>query len=1161
MNPSLYREFVSNVHYCESPGSRERASLKTEMKKRVKRIGLDEDFKNEWLYTCKIEKKLCEVEDKVEKKEKEKVEMKKYITELERMKECMEEMKGKWELMDYKLGWYDMDERSNDAIDVLKTYGTTPPPGLQDPSNDPYRSIIIIVARPIFFVLNSAIESNFDAILFSMKNALPFLTEFCICVVDRIMPPLRRRGALRPRGSRRAAMERIIADRVAQAIEDHEKKRASSSNTERSSSSGVFGTCKCAEQDKVVYAASTFEGRALTWWNGNIRTLGLENANKIPWNEFKEMMTTEYCPETEIQKMEQELWTLTLKGDDIETYINRFHELSLMCPELVPTEKKKIKNAKVRHLGLVRWKRKWDDNRRNNQGDNNRNRNNQQPSNKRHETTKVYAAAPVGPTDRKGYTGPHPYCDKCNWHHVGACAKMCARCRKRGHEEKDCRVRMVDGRPQSGLLGCVARTYQEQLVQRLIVRIPLPDGHVLDIYGERPDVYPKSLLCIKAGEKRLDDIHVVREFPEVFPDDLSGLPPISKMCLENVIDIGMEEVEPPLRTSYPLPRIDDLFDQLQGACCFSKIDLRSGYHQFTKFIEIFPKPRSGPVMVHFEFTKRIMIMYGGEDQRSLSKYVRKSCAMLAVLTLPEDQTTLWFYCDASHQVSSTRIIQSIQSSLTKKTEYAPRAIGWNVLKRSCKDLKVLPTERLRGLDAQFESKEDGVIHFVGRIWVPSTGGMRKVIMDEAHASRYSVHPGADKMYYDLRDVYWWPGMRRDIAEYVNRCLTCLKVKAEHQKPSGLLQQPEIPEWKWEKITMDLVVKLPRSSNYKTEKLARIYINEIVTKHGVPVSISLDRTVACISIFGNSFKGDWVPVVSETAYHPENRCQESPFCDMERGRESQLIGPELVQETTEKIVQIRERLKTARSRQKSYADRRRKPLEFQVGDRDIAVSPWKGVGELKCLAESDIQIPLEEIRVNDKVYFIEEPVEIVDRQIKKLKRSWIPIVKVRWDSRRGAEFTWEREDQFKAKFGSSMDLKRGRNNAYLEGGTDGYQADGVLVSVLKMVLVGQSDWLQDTNEESNEQALEAHYTFMVPTDNEYNVFAKDRRHFEQPESINNKYVMEMVDSNVIPDHSYMCNNEFEDDQNADDNDEDEDVELANLIVNLKLVIDENKKIQK
>ncbi|GJX34113.1 reverse transcriptase domain-containing protein [Tanacetum coccineum] len=414
-------------------------------------------------------------------------------------------------------------------------------------------------------------------------------------------------------------------------------------------------------------------------------------------------------------------------------------------------------------------------------------------------------------------------------------------------------------------------------------------------------------------------------------------------------------------------------------------------------------------------------------------------------------------------------------------------------------------------------------------------------MDEAHASRYSVHPGADKMYYDLRDVYWWPGMRRDIAEYVNRCLTCLKVKAEHQKPSGLLQQPEIPEWKWEKITMDLVVKLPRSSSgydaiwvivdrltksahflpiredYKTEKLARIYINEIVTKHGVPVSIISDRDGRFASHFWQVLqKALGTQVFMSTAYHPETDGQSertiqtledmlracvmdfggswdthlpliefsynnsyhksikcSPF-EALYGRkcrspviwnkvgESQLAGPELVQETTEKIVQIRERLKTARSRQKCYADRRRKPLEFQVGDRVLfRVSPWKGVVRFgkreklaprfvgpfeiverigpvayrlrlpqelscihdvfhvsnlkKCLAESDVQVPLKEIKVNDKLYFVEEPVEIVDRQIKKLKRSWIPIVKVRWDSRRGAEFTWEREDQFKAKY--------------------------------------------------------------------------------------------------------------------------------------------------
>ncbi|GJU01010.1 putative reverse transcriptase domain-containing protein [Tanacetum coccineum] len=180
-----------------------------------------------------------------------------------------------------------------------------------------------------------------------------------------------------------------------------------------------------------------------------------------------------------------------------------------------------------------------------------------------------------------------------------------------------------------------------------------------------------------------------------------------------------------------------------------------------------------------------------------------------------------------------------------------------------KDLKA-PAEWLRGLETHFERRDDGGIYFFDRIWIPSVGGVRKLIMDEAHTSRYSIHPGADKMYYDLRDLYWWPGMKRDVAEYVSRCLTCSKIKAEHQKPSGLLQQPEIPEWKWEKITMDLVTKLPRSSSgydaiwvivdrltksahflpiredYKMEKLARIYINEIVARHGVPMSIISDR---------------------------------------------------------------------------------------------------------------------------------------------------------------------------------------------------------------------------------------------------------------------------------------------------------------------------------
>ncbi|GKE69406.1 putative reverse transcriptase domain-containing protein [Tanacetum coccineum] len=184
-------------------------------------------------------------------------------------------------------------------------------------------------------------------------------------------------------------------------------------------------------------------------------------------------------------------------------------------------------------------------------------------------------------------------------------------------------------------------------------------------------------------------------------------------------------------------------------------------------------------------------------------------------------------------------------------------------------------------------------------------------MDEAHKTRYSVHLGADKMYHDLRDMYWWPGMKRDVATYVRKCLTCLKVKAEHQRPSGLLQQPKIPEWKWDNITMDFIMKLPRSKSghdtiwvvvdkltkstyflathkdYSIEKLARLYIDEIVTRHGVPMDRQSERTIqtledmlrACVSDFGGSWDVH-LPLAEfyyNKSYHSSIRCALLKHC--------------------------------------------------------------------------------------------------------------------------------------------------------------------------------------------------------------------------------------------------------------------------------------------
>ncbi|GJQ92755.1 putative reverse transcriptase domain-containing protein [Tanacetum coccineum] len=444
-------------------------------------------------------------------------------------------------------------------------------------------------------------------------------------------------------------------------------------------------------------------------------------------------------------------------------------------------------------------------------------------------------------------------------------------------------------------------------------------------------------------------------------------------------------------------------------------------------------------------------------------------------------------------------------------------------------------------EQKLEPRADGTLCLNGRSWLPCYGDLRTVIMHESHKSKYSIHPGSDKMYQDMKKLYWWPNMKADIATYVNKCLTCAKVKAEHQRPSGLLVQPKIPEWKWDNITMDFVTKLPKTSQgYDTiwvivdrltksaiftpmretdplDKLARLYLKEVVTRHGIPVSIICDRDPRFASNFWRSLQSALgTNLDMSTAYHPQTdgqsertiqtledmlracaidfgkgwvnhlplvefsynnsyhasikaapfealygrKCR-SPVCWTEVG-EAQILGPELIQETTEKIIQIKQRMQAARDRQKSYADLKRKPMEFQIGDKVmLKVSPWKGVvrfgkrgklnpryvgpfkviervGEVayklelpeelsrvhntfhvsnlkKCHADEPLAVPLDGLNLDDKLHFVEEPVEIVGREVKRLKRSRIPLVKVRWNSKRGPEFTWEQKKKKKTRF--------------------------------------------------------------------------------------------------------------------------------------------------
>ncbi|GJU18237.1 putative reverse transcriptase domain-containing protein [Tanacetum coccineum] len=338
-------------------------------------------------------------------------------------------------------------------------------------------------------------------------------------------------------------------------------------------------------------------------------------------------------------------------------------------------------------------------------------------------------------------------------------------------------------------------------------------------------------------------------------------------------------------------------------------------------------------------------------------------------------------------------------------------------------------------------------------------------MHESHKSKYSIHPRSDKMYQDLKKLYWWPNMKAEIATYVSKCLTCAKVKAEYQKPSGLLVQHLIPVWKWENITMDFVTKLlktstsqdtiwvivdrlaksahflPMKENDSMEKLTRQYLKEVVSKHGVPVSIISDRDGRFTSQFWQSLnKALGTQLDMSAAYHPHlplvefsyknsyhtsiktapfealygRKCR-SPICWAEVG-DAQLTGPEIVYKTTEKIFQIKKHIQAARDRPfKVLAKVGTVAYRLELPDQLSHVHSTFHVSNLnKCYADEPLAISLDEIQINDKLNFIEEPVEIMDREVKQLKQSRIAIVKVHWNSRRGPEFTWEREDQMKKK---------------------------------------------------------------------------------------------------------------------------------------------------
>ncbi|GJS90748.1 putative reverse transcriptase domain-containing protein [Tanacetum coccineum] len=545
--------------------------------------------------------------------------------------------------------------------------------------------------------------------------------------------------------------------------------------------------------------------------------------------------------------MEQELWTLTLKGDDIEAYSNHFHELVLMCPELVSTESKKIekyiRGFPERIKGNI--------------------------------TSSKLATCPK----KKMRQSTRPV----NW-----TEQSVQRCQRIGHMEKDCRVRLQGaGNDFLQNVTCLVceKTFQGQVSETRNQQMIEHVGRAYVVI-ENPTTNPNVVTATlnTSYEIELSDGKVV--------STNTILRSCTLVLLNHVFKIDLLPTR--LGSFDVIIRMDWLAYHRALIDCYEKIvriPLPNG-----EILEVFPDDLLGlPHVREIEF--RIDLIPGA------SPVVRSPyrLAPSKILELSNQLKELQEkgFIQPSHSPWGTPML------FVKKKDHSMRmCIDYRELNKltikeaaaqASKDLKA-PTEWLSGYRKTLWSNGMMVkFTFFDRNWIPSG----------------------------------------------------LRIKPNIRKPTGFSQQPEIPEWKWEKITMDFVTKLPKSTghdtiwvvvdrltksahflpireDYKTEKLAKIYTNEIVARHGVPVSIISDRD-------GHSSERYLIQTLEdmlELCYGFWWKKCRSPVIWTEVG-ESQLIGPEIVQETTEKIVQIKERLKMARSRQKSYADKRLNLLNSQL----------------------------------------------------------------------------------------------------------------------------------------------------------------------------------------------------------------------------------------
>nr|GEV06586.1 hypothetical protein [Tanacetum cinerariifolium] len=449
----------------------------------------------------------------------------------------------------------------------------------------------------------------------------------------------------------------------------------------------------------------------------------------------------------------------------------------------------------------------------------------------------------------------------------------------------------------------------EIIYNEKVVRIPLLDGKVLRVLGDRLKEKVKLLISAKASDKKQGEIVMVRYFPKTHEEHVENLRLVLKLLKKEKLYAKFSKCE------FWLREVQFLGHVIIGLARY-----------YRRFIENFSKIAKSLTIL----SQKCKTFNWGEEQENAFQTLTDKLCNAPVLALPDGLEDFMVDCDALGLGLGCVLMQR-----DKVIAYTSWQLKIHEKNYTIHDLELGAVHRWIELFSDYDceigyhpgkanvvadslnrkEKGDGTLYYLDRIWVPLKGDVRTLIMDEAYKSKYSVHPGADKMYYNLRDRYWWPGMKKDIPMYVFN--------------------------------------------------ARGIRNSF--RHEYNLS-PLDR---------------W-----------SKKCR-SPIMWAEVG-EGQLIGLELVQETTDKISQIKDRFKDAHDRQNSYVDKRRKPVEFSVGpvayrldfpkELDGVHNTFHVSNLKKCLAGLTLKVPLDEIQVDAKLNFIEEPVKILEKEFKKLKVS-------------------------------------------------------------------------------------------------------------------------------------------------------------------------------